>query len=64
VQLNGIASHIEWQGQLISTDGKLVKSYAGSGAQSIEFFGIAKGLYSLNLKTSEGATRSLRVIQQ
>lgn len=64
VQLNGIASHIEWQGQLISTDGKLVKSYAGSGAQSIEFFGIPKGLYSFNLKTSEGATRSLRVIQQ
>tara|TARA_B100000768_G_scaffold180185_1_gene199518 strand:- start:2027 stop:4210 length:2184 start_codon:yes stop_codon:yes gene_type:complete len=64
VQLSGIPSATGWFGILVGTDGKLIKSYHGMGSKAIEFFGIPKGLYSLSIATSEGSTRSFRIIQQ
>jgi hypothetical protein len=64
VQLSGIPSATKWFGQLIGTDGKLIHSYHGAGSEAIDFYGVSKGIYSLNIGTPEGAMRTFRIVQQ
>ncbi len=63
VQLTGISAALNWQASLLKSDGSLVASFRGVGPSPIDFHGVAQGLYSLNVTTSEGRNRLFRIIQ-
>ena len=63
VQLTGLAAGLKWEATLVSAAGKLIKTFNGTGPQSLEFFGLETGFYSLNLRTLTGELKSLRLIQ-
>lgn len=63
VQLTGLTAGLKWEATLVSAAGKLIKTFNGTGPQSLEFFGLETGFYSLNLRTLTGELKSLRLIQ-
>ena len=63
VQLTGLAAGLKWGATLVSAAGKLIKTFNGTGPQSLEFFGLESGLYTLNLITQTGEMKTVRLIQ-